>query len=60
MKCENTDCRKVTFVIHINRDYKKLCDECYKKNRKEVYPWALRNRFYFYLRNIKEEVIGCL
>jgi len=31
-------CGKETYVIFITKNHKKLCDECYKKERKERLP----------------------
>ncbi len=32
-KCE--ECGKKSYVIYLSREFKKICDKCYDKNRSE-------------------------
>jgi hypothetical protein len=55
MKCKNTDRRKETFVFHINRNHKKVGDECHKKNRKEV---TVCRQYYIMILLSGEDILG--
>lgn len=43
-KCE--ECGEYTYIIHINKDHKKLCDECYYKKGKGFCTMSLQEKFY--------------